>query len=1182
MQTIFTKLTTMIQKTSIILIILTFFVSSLLAGVSTDKGLVLQDGKITISVTNKPIKEILDMIEKEGKCRFMYDDNLEYMNKSVSINVKDVPISVFLEELFKNTDLVTQSMENNLIVITTRAIAQSTGILKNNKKSENADSQQLALTGIVKDLKTNEPIPFVSVIIKEDKSKGTFTDENGKFTIYPSTLQNTLQLSIIGYKSIEVPINGRRTVDILMEPELTALDAVMIVAYGTAKRSTYTGSAATVSEDRLNARPVTAVSQALAGTTAGLQISTSNGQPGSVPTIRVRGLGSFNASNEPLIVLDGMPYDNSLTSINPNDIESVTILKDASSAALYGARAANGVLLITTKKGKIGKVKVDAKYNLGLTTRQTADYKTVGTRDYMQLYWESTRNSLMYSGATREEANARAGSAFLAGLSYNPYNMDADQLFDPSTGKINPEAKLLWPDDLDWRGAIEQLGIRHDADFSISGANDKTDYYTSIGYLTEQGYIIGSELTRYSAKANINSQVNKWLKVGVNLNSSVTESQGNQNESSGNNSNPFRFLRYVGNIFPIHLHNPETGEYIYDQQGNKLYDFGLGYTTEDGITVPKRDFVAGNNPAIELQNIYDGYRRNTINAKTYAELTFLKDFKFSVNVGVGTNAYRGWSGTYVYKEKGNAGTSTKSSSETTTWTINQLLTYSKEFGQHHFDAMLGHESYDYEYNYHSSSMKGQIMIGSNFEFKNFTEVNGIPNSYINKYRVEGFLSRINYDYDNTYFGSVSFRRDGTSRFYEDARWGNFWSAGVGWRVDKEQFMKNLKFIDLLKIRASYGVVGNDDLDSYYPWRATYYPYPNGTEPGYLQDALGNKELSWEVSHNFDVAAEFSLFNSSLSGTFEFFNRESSNLLFDVPQPLSSGVETQSINAGTMYNRGIEATFDYDLIKKRNFKMNINLNATFLENKIKDLPLDPYVSSVYKIEEGHPRYEFWLRQWKGVNPETGYNLFEADLENESYVWGEGELIDVNGIQCTEVIEHAKYDWSGNATPLVTGGFGSVINYKNWSFSFNFYYQLGGKYYDSTYESLMTVGTASLSYSKLHVDLLNRWRESGDITKVAKLSSGTDSKNIGAGTSSRWLVSSNMLELTNVNLSYSFPKKVLDKLSIDGIKVYFSADNSLLVTARRGMFPRRTTFSGYDGNADIYLPSRTFSFGINMNF
>lgn len=413
----------------------------------------------------------------------------------------------------------------------------------------------------------------------------------------------------------------------------------------------------------------------------------------------------MSASNTPLIVLDGMPYDNSISSINPNDIENISILKDAASSALYGARAANGVIMITTKKGNKDRVKVNLRLNQGFTSKQTGDYDKVGVSDYLKLYWENMRNRYVSDGKTFDEAGEQAAKYLFSELSYNPFNMDADKVID-NNGNLNPEARFMWADDTDWEDAIQRTGSRTDINVSISGGNSKSDYFTSVGYTHENGYIIGSKFKRYTARANANSQITDWLKVGTNLSANMSYSDGNQNESR-NNINPFRFIRFIGPIYPIHVHDLQTGEYLRDSEGNKIYDFGTGYSV-GGVEVPLRDFVAGNNPAIELQNLYDSNKRNTINAKVYAEIKFLKDFKLTLNGGVGSNSYLASSASIVYPEKGNTGNATKSNSFTTTWTFNQLLQYMRTFGRHTVDVLVGHESYDYEYNYLSASMKDEL------------------------------------------------------------------------------------------------------------------------------------------------------------------------------------------------------------------------------------------------------------------------------------------------------------------------------------------------------------------------------------------------------------------------------------------------------------------------------------------
>lgn len=1034
---------------------------------------------------------------------------------------------------------------------------------------------QLQVTGRVTSAEQNEPLASVSVAVK-GTSHTVSTNSEGNYILTDVAPNATLVFSFVGFTPREIPVNNRTKIDVVLSLSEEMLDEVMVVAFGTARKSTYTGAAAVIDKEHFDLRPITEVSQALTGTTPGLQVGTSNGQPGSEPTLRIRGIGSFNAGNAPLIVLDGMPYDNALTSINPNDIESVTVLKDASSAALYGARGANGVLLINTKKGGSGKPKVELKYNMGFTSRQSADYERLSDKDYMELYWETHRNSFVYNGMSEADANALAGSALLAGMGYNPYLVDADQLFDQN-GKLNPNAINHWAGDTDWYDAITQVGKRHDANLSISGGSQNTDYYTSVGYLKDEGYVIGSEFSRISAKANVNSKITPWLKTGTNLNLSHSESEGEQNETSGSNSNPFRGTRFMGNIFPRHIHDPATGEFILDANGNKIPDFGNGWTSDDGsIVIGGRDAFPAVNHPYEIHNITKGYRRQTINLKGYAEANIIDNLKVTVNGGIGGNMYRSWNGGKVYEQKGNAGSSSKNISNTTTWTFQQLLNYDKEFGKHSFDILAGHESYQYEYHYMSTSMKTQSVYNDNYEYANFTEINALPNSYTHNYRVEGYLSRINYDYDRKYFLSASYRKDGSSRFYKDVRWGDFWSVGAGWALDREEFLSNVNWVNMLKLRSSYGVVGNDDLSSYYPWRATYTTNDNG-EPGFVQASLGNRALTWETSTNFDIATEFSLFNHKLTGSIEYFHRKSSDLLFSVPKPISAGVENVDVNAGSMYNKGFEVSLDAEIIKTGDFRMRLNANTTYLQNRITELPLDPYPTSVYKIEEGHSRYDFWLRQWHGVNPATGYNLFTPDLDQ--FDFDPGELVEVHGQTYTENVEKALYAYSGSAMPDFTGGFGGTLAWKDLSLRVNFFYQLGGKFYDNTYGTYMS---GSLLYFAQHKDLLNRWRKPGDVTDVARVTSANDRVNVGAASSTRWLTTSNMLELTNVNLSYRVPRKFLQTRNISGATIYFAADNAMLIAARKGLYPRRNFNSGYIGNSDVYPPSMVMSLGLSVTF
>lgn len=1027
------------------------------------------------------------------------------------------------------------------------------------------------VTGTVFDRTDNEPIVGATVQVV-GTNIGTSTDIDGKFIIsnLPAGAKK-IRISFVGMKSQELDIKSEMTV--YLDQDAQDMEEVLVVAYGTAKKGTFTGAASSVNSTQLSNKVMTTATSALVGSVPGLTVTTANGQPGSAPSIYIRGMGSMSASNDPLIVLDGMPYDNSISSINPSDIDNITILKDASSTALYGARAANGVLMITTKKGNKDKLRVNVSLNQGFTARQTGDYEKVNLNDYVKVYWENLRNQYVRDGSSYEDAGMAASKNLFDNLAYNPFNMPGEQALD-ANGNLNPMARLLWEDDTDWEDAVQQLGNRTDATVSISGGTDRADFFASVGYTDEKGYIIGSRFKRYTARSNMNAQITKWLKVGTNLSGNISLSDGNQNESSGNNSNPFRFVRNIGPIYPIHVHNPETGEYILDEAGNKIYDFGTAYSG-NGIEVPARDFVSGNNPVKELQDRQDSFKRNTLNAKVYAEIKFLKGFTFTINSGVGANTYLSTSAAIVYPEKGNTGSVTKGSSRTTTWTHNQLLAYTNTFGQHTFDVLVGHESYSKEYNYLSASMKDEKFPG-NYELANYSNINTTPTSYTNKYATEGYLSRLNYDFDSRYFASASFRRDASSRFYKKSRWGSFWSVGAGWRIDHEKFMSDIEWINMLKLRTAYGEVGNDDVGGYYPWRATYENAQNAGEAGFIQSSLGNRDLKWEVSRSFDVAVEFALFNR-LRGSIEFFNRYSDNLLFSVPLSYSTGHTNQDMNTGTMYNRGVEIELSGDILTTPDFTWDATVNATHYKNKVTKLPVDPYTSGVHKIEEGHSRYDFYLRQWRGVDPATGSSLYVVDPQ---YLESSESLVEVGGVTYTTDHQEALYDYCGNSIPKLSGGLTTNLKYRDFSLTMSFYFQVGGKMYDSGYAGLMSPGTSSLSYSTVHKDIMNRWQKPGDITDVPRISNGSDASSLYAS-SDRFLISSDMLELSNINFGYSIPKHINKVLGISSLRFYVSAENVFQITRRKGIYPRKTV-GGYSSNMDVYLPARVFTVGMNLNF
>jgi TonB-linked SusC/RagA family outer membrane protein len=652
-----------------------------------------------------------------------------------------------------------------------------------------AQSGNISVKGTVFD-ENHDPVPFASVVLKGTTS-GVAADADGKYSI--SVPRNgVLIFSSIGYLNQEIPVNGRATIDVVLVPDSEALEEVMVVAYGTATKTSFTGSAGKISGEKIQLIPNSNPLNTLNGSTPGIRLTSALGQPGANSTITIRGIGSINGNIDPLIVMDGIIYSGILSNIPAGDIESITVLKDAASTALYGARAANGVIMVTTKQGKSEKATINVKVSTGWVTREYKDYETMGIKDYMETYWRLYYNNHILNGVTPEDAARRASNVVATSLNfteeYNPWSCGITEVVDVN-GKYNNSATFKWLEDTDWRSGIEQVGLVQDYSVSANGRHGKSSYYASVGYSDNEGYIVGSGFERYSARANVSAKATDWLNIGVNLASTLSTQYGIQSTSQGTMGNVFMIARRMPPVYGVHLHD-NTGAFILDDHGNPIYDFGEGYTTASGSTIPGRVIYSGVNAPRQLQDRFNQRERAMMDVKPYIEISFLKDFKFTANAALYNSNYVAHSSTPFYSElTSNTPTTSKTISNTRTWTFNQLLTWGHNFGKHHVDALLGHESNSYTYSLNSSvSMRYQIVIGDNYEFDNYIEVSAQPSSYKNVYNTEGYFARANYDYDGRYFFSGSFRRDGSSRFARKSRWGNFWSVGGAWVIDRENFI----------------------------------------------------------------------------------------------------------------------------------------------------------------------------------------------------------------------------------------------------------------------------------------------------------------------------------------------------------------------------------------------------------
>ncbi|MDR1919208.1 MAG: SusC/RagA family TonB-linked outer membrane protein, partial [Tannerellaceae bacterium] len=864
----------------------------------------------------------------------------------------------------------------------------------------------------------------------------------------------------------------------------------------------------------------------------------------------------------------------SIADINPADIESITILKDAASTSLYGSSAGNGVILVTTKQGKSDRVQISFNMTQGTSNRAIKEYERVDVWEYYPLQWEMLRNSYITNGDNAETAAQKASANIYSGqLKYNPFKgVPNDQIVLPD-GTLNPAATtLLYGDDLDWEDAITRAAYRGEYTLSYNNKTDKSDSYVSIGYLNDQGYIKKSDYERFSGRANVNVYPRKWLKTGFNVSGSRVSTKQAASTSAGSSGtfvNPFFFARTVGPIYPIYEHDMTTGEYILDNNGNKIFDY-LG--SRGGGAHTGRHIVAET-----LWNNTDR-SRDVLNARTYLDLNLYEGLKFSTSVSLDNSNQK--TNSYQNNKVGDGAPSGSLGINTvriSTYTFNQLLTYNKTFDKHGIDVLLGHENYSYTYEYNTGGRRGIIAEGI-YEFANFL-TSSSQNSYTDTYKKEGYFGRLNYDYDDTYYASISYRRDGSSKFSPKNRWGNFLSAGLSWRIDQEAFLSDVKWINSLKVRASYGQTGNDNGGSdfgYYPYQTLYNLNNNsGDESGVVFSKYGNPNLLWETQISSDAAIEFGLWER-LNGTIEYFRKDSKDLLFYVSIPFSTGGDKVWQNIGQVSNTGLEVALDFLALKNRDWTIKVGANATFLHNEITEMPKDSEGKPLemiddynHKLSEGHSIYEFWVKEFIGVDPASGDALYRFD---ESLTWNDATCYTHNGARVTTDATKGVYHYAGSSIPDVYGGVNAGFHYRNFDLNVLFAYSLGGQMYNTSYKSIMEVNFYGRALSS---DIKNRWQKPGDVTDVPRLDSNK-STDFNAD-SDRWLLDASYFNLKSLSLSYNLPKSIVRKIDLENIRLSLSGENIYMFTKKQGMDPQMA-FNGYGTNA--YVPNRVFTFGINF--
>lgn len=939
--------------------------------------------------------------------------------------------------------------------------------------------------------------------------------------------------------------------DTLREREI---DEVVVVAYGKAKKNSYTGSVGTISNKKINNRPVTNITKALEGQVAGLQAVSSSGQPGSVASVRIRGIGSVSGSSEPLYVVDGIPFDGNINSISPNDIESISVLKDATASALYGSRGANGVIMITTKSGKKGESRINFNMSQGFSSRAVKDYKQVSTDQYFELYWEALRNGYVANQIAPQQAAQMASDALVSGtgLGINPYGSSYVQPVG-TDGKLLPGAKALWNDN--WADVLQRVAARNQVDLDFSGGSEKSNYYFSLGYLDDKGVAIESGFKKYSTRLKVNSEVKKWLNVGANL--SYTNSiQLAPPSSDSSSENIINVGRSIPSFYPYYERNGD-GSYKLDANGNTIYDFGK-YRPSNAL---QNQNLAATLPLDKNEN-----REDNFSGKGFLDFTFLPELKFRSNFSVDLVNYNGHYYTNPLLGEGTeiGGSVTKTNSRTLSYTTSNILTYDKKFGQHHINVLAGQEFYHYDYQTISGN-RSQFSLPYYYEPDAAALLGGFSGNS-DKLSLLSFLGKVEYDYANKYFVSGSIRSDGSSRFSPENRWGTFWSVGGSWKLSNENFIKDLNFFNQLTLRASYGGQGNDKImkngqSIYYAYQSLYAFYNNLGEPGTVANRLPTPELKWETNLNLNLGLEFAILNNRIKGNVEYFKRQSQDLLFEMPLAPSLGFSGFQANIGTLQNTGFEFSLFTTPLKTDDFEWNVDLNLSTLNNKITKLPRESIISGTKLLTVGGSVYDFYLPVWVGVDPNNGKPLWKTVTKDTN-----GQIVEGT----TSEISKATREIQGSSLPKLVGGITTNINYKNFDLSALLTFRIGGKVLDTDYTSIMSGGNlAGRSWSE---EILNRWTPENRYTDVPGLST---TNNNWTSPSSRFLYSATYARLKNVSIGYTLPSDYFEKLGLKKFRIYVQGENLLTFYKHKGMDPEQTL----DGTTYYRYPAmRTITFGI----
>lgn len=1074
-----------------------------------------QSQKVSLDFKNERVEKVLASIKSQTGMSLVFSDQLVDVNRKVTMQLKDVTLKEALTRLLSGINLTFEIRNNKIYFIEKKAVSQP-------------GSRKKRVTGVVKDV-MGEPLIGANVVEKGRSTNGVITDFNGKFTLEVDE-SASLVVSYIGYLAQDIPTKGKGDFHIILKEDTNTLDEVVVTGYGDFKKATYTGSASVLTTEKLEALPVVSVGQMIESNIPGISVvAGTSSQPGAKTTLRVRGVASMNASTEPLYVLDGVPipsYDLSnftsmseaggmgfIETLNPADIESITVLKDAASASLYGAKGANGVVLITTKKGKEGKLRVNMAAKYGITDFAYPYRPLMGGEERRELIHEGLVNFQLDKGVSEQEAQQYA---------------DAN---------IDQYAKRLPQGYSDWESALFKTGYQQDYNLSASAGNQNSSFIGSLGYTKQTGVSLNSEMERFTGRVDAS---NKYKKVEFGMNASFSWTK-NVHLPEG---------KFYGSAIYASKVNLTPSTPIYNEDGT----YASGYRENNGynpiLEAEVNDYYARTVRAMGTAKIaYNVWDNLKVSSVFTVDYSLTKDFFFQSPDGRDGATYQGRGRMQM--------------TDRIRYTSQNNLTYSKTFGKHSVSAVTAFEvmKYDYEDLYAAKKTYGQDI---NTSLGNAADPIDADQK-LQEDALMSYVASVNYSYDDKYYASFSFRRDGSSRLSPDTRWGNFWSLSASWRLSQERFMQPLKSVlSDLKLRASYGVNGNLP-SSYYGYQSTYTTgaFYSG-KPSPWESTLGNEELTWEKNYALNLGLDIGLF-SRVNVSLDWYTRTTKDLLMSKQLNSISGFSSLLTNVGQMRNTGVELEVRSNNIKTKDFSWTTAFNLSHNKNKIlklADLPW--FVDGRYVRKEGYPFNTIYLREYAGVDPETGSALYYDNQQDENGNYTKNKVTDPGQASPIPLKD---------ITPTISGGFMNTFNYKFIDLSFNLSYSFGGYSYDNASYILQDDGYSVISNKS--TEQRRRWQKPGDITDVPRFVYGN--KKGGNYNSSRAIHSTDHIRLKSLILGLNAPKAWLQKLGIGNARIYFSGTNLLTWAAYDQYDPEMSGVVGF-----YTPPLKTYAFGLELKF